>query len=218
MPYFIKQIHDLVDLAIDQGISNYWTRTQISDAIDQAQMSLFRPILKEFSKTKIIRNELLPFSKIVGVSLASMTGTMPTDFEHEIEAYFATGGVKYPVKFIDQGMYRRRVLDPIDTPTAPGNLFANISFNSGFKLEVSNDVSGVVLTYFKRPAKPVYAVGTAVSGQYTYTETGSTDLEWSETMVDIIVEKTLPFLGLGMKDGTLIRANQSPIPKEASTV
>jgi len=74
------------------------------------------------------------------------------------------------------------------------------------------------LTYFKRPAKPVYAVGTAVSGQYTYTETGSTDLEWSETMVDIIVQKTLPFLGLAMKDGSIMRAEQLQPGKEASTV
>lgn len=218
MAFFIKQIHDMVDLAIDQGISNYWTRTQISDAVDQAQMSLFRPILKEFAKTKIIRNELLPFQVISGVSLASKTGTLPTNFEHEVEAYYETGSVKYPVKFIDQGMYRRRLRDPIDTPTAPDNLFANIHFNSGFKLEVSNDVSGVVLTYFKRPAKPVYAVGTAVSGQYSYQETGSTDLEWSETFFDLIVQKTLPFLGLGMKDNMIVRAEQIQPGKEASTV
>ena len=217
MALFIKQIHDLVDLAIDNGISNYWTRTQIDNAIDQAQMGLFRPILKEFSKTKIIRNELLPFQVISGVSLASKTGTLPSNFEHEVEAYYETGGTKYPVKVIEQGMYRRRVLDPIDTPTAPNNLFANIYFNSGFKLEVSNDVSGVVLTYFRRPTKPVYGT-TASSGQYVYDATASTDVDWSETMYDIIVEKTLPFLGLGMKDGTLIRANQSPIPKEVSTV
>jgi len=218
MALLIKQIHDAIDVAIDNGISNYWTRSQIDDAVDMAQMGLFRPILKEFAKTRIIRNELLPFSKITGVSLASMTGTLPTNFEHEIETHYATGGIKYPVKVIDQGMYRRRCLDPIDTPTAPNNVFANIYFNSGFKLEVSNDISGVVLTYFKRPSKPVYAVGTAVSGQYTFTETGSTDLEWSETMYDILVEKTLPFLGLAMKDGMIVRATQSGIQKENSVV
>lgn len=206
----------MVDVAIDNGISSYWTRTQIDDAVDQAQMSLFRPILKEFAKTKIIRNELLPFQKIVSVTLASLTGTLPTNFEHEVEAYVTTGSVKYPVKFIDQGFFRRRCLDPVDPPTL-SNLFANIYFDSGFKIEVSNQITPLVLTYFRRPAKPVYGT-TAASGQYRYDETTSTDIEFSETMYDLIVQKTLPFLGLGMKDGLIMRAEQLQQGKEASTV
>jgi hypothetical protein len=216
MALLIKQIHDLIDVAIDNGISNYWTRTQIDNAVDNGQMMIYREILKEFAKTKIIRNELLPFQSATNVTVTGSIGSLPSDFEHEVEAYRASGSTKYPVKFIDQGFFRRRCLDPVDPPST-SNLFAMIYYNGGFKVEMSNQVTPLVLTYFKRPTKPVYGT-TAASGQYLYTETGSTDLDWSETMFDVLVEKSLPFLGLGMKDGMIVRATQPVVPKEATIV
>jgi hypothetical protein len=216
LAYLIKQIHDLVDLAIDQGITTYWTRTQIDDAVDAGQMTLFRQILKEFPKTKIIRNEILPFQNATNVTVTGSIGSLPSDFEHEIEAYVATGSIKYPVKFIDQGFFRRRVLDPVDPPVAT-NVFGMINYNSGRKIELSSQVTPLVLTYFKRPTKPVYGT-TLSSGQYIYNQSGSTDLDWSNTLYDLLVEKTLPYLGLGMKDGQIINATNNPMPKEVSAL
>lgn len=217
MAYLIKSIHDLVDLAIDQGITTYWSRTQIDDAVDAGQMTLFRQILKEFPKTKIIRNEILAFQAATNVTVTGSIGSLPSDFEHEIEAYIvATGSIKYPVKFIDQGFFRRRVLDPVDPPGAT-NVFGMINYNSGKKIELSSQVTPLVLSYFKRPTKPVYGT-TLSSSQYIYSESVSTDLLWSNTFYDLLVEKTLPYLGLGMKDGAIINTTRNPIPKEASAV
>lgn len=210
MAFFIKQIHDLIDLAIDNGISNYWTRAQIDDAIDQAQMGLFREILKEYPKTKYVRNEIRPFQTATNVAISGSSGPLPSDFEHEIEANNTTGSVKYPVKFVEPGMFRRRVLDPVDPPSEK-NVFAHIYSTSGPMMEVSPQVSPVQLTYFKRPPKPVYGT-TASAGQYVYQESTSSDLRWSQTMYDILLERTLKILGLGMKDGVLIRASQPTTP------
>jgi len=212
MAYFVKQIHDLIDIAIDQGISQYWSRTQIDNAIDSAQMSLFREILKEYPKTKYVRNEILPFHTATNVTMSGASGSLPSDFEHEVEANNATGSVKYPVKILEAGMFRRRVLDPIDPPGAT-NVFARI-YNgpSGPKMEVSPQVTPVDLTYIKRPTKPVYGTtaSTGATPQYSYDETVSTDLLWSETLYDILVERTLKILGLGMKDGLVYRAGDVP--------
>jgi hypothetical protein len=215
MAKLIKQIHDLVGLAIDKGITQYISDSQIDDAIDQAQMGLFRPLIKEYAKTKIIRNELLPFQLRSSVTIASKIGSLPSDFEHEIDAWVTVSSVDYEVRILEAGMFRRRLRDPIDVPSTT-NLIANIYYNSGKKIELSNDITPLVLNYFKRPAKPVYAT-TLSGGQYVYADGSSTDVEWSSLVHDILVERSLGILGVSIRDGQVQRAGQHPEPLEAST-
>jgi hypothetical protein len=123
-------------------------------------MGLFRPLIKEFAKTKIIRNELLPFQVRASVIIASSIGSLPADFEHEIDAWVTVNSITYEVRLLESGMFRRRLRDPIDVPSTT-DLIANIYFDSTRKIEVSNDITPLVLNYFKRPVKPVYATALA---------------------------------------------------------
>jgi len=214
MSKLIKQIHDLVELAIDQGLSVFISHAQIDDAIDQTQMGLYRPLIKEFAKTKIIRNELLPFQKRGNVTIASKVGDLPTDFEHEIDAWVTVDSVKYECRLFESGMFTRRLRDPIDVPSTT-NLIGNIYFDTERRIEISNQITPLVLNYFKRPVKPFYATVLS-SGQYIYDDAGSTDVEWSHIMHDILVEKTLAILGLNIRNGQVERAGQGMEPKELS--
>jgi len=348
MAKLIKQIFDLVALSTDKGLTNYHSPEQIMDVVDQAQMGLYRPLIKEFAKTKIIRNELLPFQKRSSVTITSKIGALPTDFEHEIDAWVTVDSIDYEVRLFEAGMFRRRLRDPIDIPSIT-NLIGNIYLDTTKKIEVSNQlyytfvitaanatvgatytnngktftvlytiasgtvlvcegtgaptVSGtltkvtgtgsttitfasvdspLVLNYFKRPVKPVYATALAytftvtsanatvgatytnngqtftvlytiasgttlvcsstgapassgtltkatgtgdatitfasvvASTQYAYSDSASTDVEWSGTMQDILVERSLGLLGLSLREGQVQRAGQHPEPLEAS--
>jgi hypothetical protein len=82
-------------------------------------------------------------------------------------------------------------------------------------IELSATAATMGLRYHKRPTLPVYGT-TAATGQFIYNESSSTDLGWSATLKDILIERSLKPLGLGMKEGLIYNAGQSPIPKEAS--
>lgn len=227
MAALIKQIHDLIALAIDKGYTNYISDSQIDDAIDQAQMVLFRQLVKQFPRDKRVRNDLLPFQVQSDITITSKVGSLPASFEQEIE-FWSTGGAtgatapKYPVTIVEPGFYRRRVNDVVDPPSAT-NLVATIynaatgpSGPKALSIEVSNQVSPVKCVYFKRPTKPVYGVTGPVNGQYTYDSTTTTDVDWSPTLNDVLLEKTLGILGINMRDGVIMRAGQANEPKEAT--
>lgn len=171
MAKLIKQIYDLINLATNKGLTGYHSDTQIMDVIDQAQMGLFRPLLKEFAKTKQIRNELLPFQMRASVTVASKIGSLPADFEHEIDAWVTVSSVDYPITFLEAGQFRERLRDPIDTPSTT-NLLANIYFDSAKKIEISNQITPIVLNYFKRPVKPVFV--TTLTHTFTVTSANAT--------------------------------------------
>lgn len=215
MPKLVKQIHDLINLAIDKGYTQYVSDSQIDDVIDQAQMVLFRQLLQTFPRDKRVRNDLLPFEVKANVTIASKIGPIPSDFEHEIEAWYTASSVDYPITLVESGFYRRRIRDVVDPPSTT-NLFATIYYDSGRKIEVSNQVTPITLMYFKRPTKPVYATTGPTNGQYLYDDASSTDVLWSATMHDILVEKCLGLLGLNMRDMQVQRAGQAAQPKEAT--
>lgn len=214
MPKLIKQIHDLVNLAIDKGVTDYIPNSKVDDAIDQGQMGLFRELLQQHPRTKRIRNYLLPFETKESITITALVGDIDATFEHEIEAWVTVSSVNYPISIKESGFYRRRVLDKVDPPSTT-NLFATIYNDSGFKIEVSNQVSPIILRYFRRPVKPVYAT-TEVDSQLVYDDAGSTDVEWSDLVHDILMERTFKVLGLNLREIQVMQSGQEMMPKEAT--
>jgi hypothetical protein len=281
MAKLIKSIHDLITLATNKGIAGYYSDTQVDDAIDQGQMLLFRQLLQKFPRDKRVRNDLLPFEVKANVTITSKIGSLPSDFEHEIEAWYTAASVDYPVQFVESGFYKTRIRDVVDPPSST-NIFGSIYYDSGKKIEVSSQLTPIVLLYFKRPTKPVFAttltytftvtsasatvgatytnngntftVVATISGavtlvctsqgapassgtltkasgtgdatitfssvtattQYVYDDALSTDVLWSSTVHDILVENTLAILGLNIRDFQVIRSGQKSEPKELS--
>ena len=281
MSKLIYQIHNLITLATNKGIAGYYSDTQVDDAIDQGQMLLFRQLLQKFPRDKRVRNDLLPFEVRANVTITSKVGPLPADFEHDIEAWYTASSVDYPIKLVEPGFYRTRIRDVVDPPSAT-NLFGSIYYDTARKIEISSNVTPIVLNYFKRPTKPVFVtvlthtftvtsasatigatytnnsqtftVTATISGavtlvctspgspassgtltkasgtgdatitfssvssgtQYSYSDNDSTDVLWSNTLHDVLVENTLSILGLNIRDGQVQRAGQKSEPKEAS--
>lgn len=213
MAKLIKQIADLIDLATDKGITTYHTPAQKMDVVDSVQMALWRELIQKYPRDKRVRNDLLPFEAQASITCTSSVGSLPTGCEQEIEAYVTTNSIKYPVQIVENGFFRRRVLDPIDPPSTT-NVFMRIYNDTTRKIEVSPQITPVILSYWIRPTKPVYATTTA--SQPLYDDTASTDVLWSATVHDIIVERSLKMLGVGLREGILVQVGQPPQPKEAT--
>ncbi len=215
MAKLVKQIHDLIGLAIDKGYTQYISDADIDNAIDQGQMVLFRQLVKEFPRNKRVRNDLLPFEVKASIVITAKVGAIPSDFEHEIDAWVTVSSVDYPVKFVESGFFKRRILDVVDPPSTT-NIFACIYNDGGRKVEVAPQATPLILTYFKRPTKPVYGTTGPTNGQFIYSDGASTDVDWKDSVHDLIVQNTLAILGLNLRDGQVQRAGQAEMPKSAT--
>ncbi len=223
MPKFVKQVHDLITLAIDKGITNYIPSEQIDNVIDQGQMVLFRTLVKEYLKTKdpVSRNYLLPFEKKASIVVTTGIGPMPTDCEQELEFWATVSGIDYPVFIKETGVFKKSILrykfreeDPI--AASPGrNIFARIYYDSARKIEVYPSTTPLSIIYLIRPVKPVFAT-TLVDDYPIYDDASSTDVAWSHLVQDILLENTLNILGLSLRDGQVQRTGQKEQPKVAT--
>ena len=218
MAKLIKQIHDLITLATDKGLTTYHSDSQIDDAIDQAQMTLFRQLNERMKIDKSVANLLLPFELKASITITAKIGTVPTDFEHEIEVWSVDGNsVHQPIVIKQETFFRRRrrtTSDPIDTMSDRVNT-GIIYYDSGKKIEIEQQVTPVYMRYYKRPVKPEY-VTTLTNGQYVYDDSGSTDVEWSHTVHDIITEGSCNILGVNLRDLQVQRFGQKEEAKIVS--
>lgn len=216
----IKQIYDLITLATDKGITGYFSDSKIMDAIHQGQMVLWRQLIKKYPQDKRVRNDLLPFEVQATITLTGTTrriGSVPQNFEQEIEAWAADeDGVLRPITFFERGFFRAQVNDPVDVPSRRSPI-ANIFFDASRQIEIAPvSVSQIdSLVYFRKPVKPVFSTIES-GGTYIYDDATSIDVEWSESMYDIIIQKALAPLGLSMRDGQVQAAGAAVEPKEAT--
>ena len=218
MSKLIKQIHDLILLATDKGLTAYWSDSQIDDGIHKAQMGFYRELIGEFSKTKKVRNELLPFQKKASITITAKFGSLPADYQHERDCWVTSDGKDWPVTILEDGAFRNRLNDTIVNPTTDfTNLIANISFDTSNKIELSAQITPLVFRYFIAPIKPVYAT-TISSGTPVYDDAGSTDVKWTDETHDVIVDRSLLIFGLSMRDQQLQRVGSQSIPSEQSAL
>ncbi len=197
----IKQIHDAVDVAFDQGLTHHWSRAQIDVAVYLAQMTLFRELLREHPRTLRTRNLLLPFQKSATIALTAGIGTIPADFEHEIEFFLEDAG-KTHIPEIERGYWDTRRRDPIDPPSATRPICTVYGDSTGAaKVEVApTTVASIGVLRFIEPRQPVYATTVNGSGQTVYDDTATVDVLWSPTVHDLIAERALKILGIALND------------------
>lgn len=214
MAKLIQQIHDLINLAIDKGVTDYISPENIDNAIDAGQMVLYRLLVREFVKNKRVRNDLLPFEKLASVTITAKVGPLPADFEHEIEMFYTSGGVDYPITVLESAFYRTAIRDVVAPPTVTDPI-ATFNNNAGKKIEVYPQISPVNLRYWILPPKPAYVTTTSL-GQLVYDDTNSIDVLWSRGVHDILMENTFKPLGLNLREIQVMQAGMKPFPKEAT--
>lgn len=214
MAKLIQQIHDLINLAIDKGVTDYISPENIDNAIDAGQMTLFRLLVKDFAKNKRVRNDLLPFEKLANINIFTKVGSLPSDFEQEIEIFYTAAGVDYPVNVKESAFFRKAIRDVVSPPTVTDPI-ATINNNAGKKIEVYPQITPINLRYWILPPKPAYV--TIISGGLLiYDETTSIDVLWSRGLHDILVENTFKILGLNLREVAIVQAGMKPFVKEST--
>lgn len=213
MAKLIKSIHDLVDIAIDKNLTNYRSRSEIDTCVYAGLVEVFRDIVKEYAKTLQIRNYMVPFQKVASITLTAGIGDLPSDLEHEIEFYLNVTG-KTHIDMIERGFWSARREDPVDPPSTSRPI-GTVYKDTTRKLEIA-PITGIAtakVLYFATPTKPTYAT-TISSGQDVYDDTASVDVQASVLLHDIIVDKSLAILGLGLSRGELVRKADTSQQKE----
>lgn len=222
----IYNIHFFIVTLLNKS-AYYRSPDQIMDAIHSAQMSLFTEKLGNPAKyqvshpvppvtyqiTKRISEDLRPFvseqlylrSGVTSPTLLINTGgeiALPDDFVYPTSFRLAKNGAEISV--VDDDKVASRIGSLIAPPDA-AHPIAEI-LHKGYRI-YPDTVQSAYLKYLRLPKKPVYAMD-VVGDSEVYNDTNSVDLEWAPLAHQEIIARTLPLLGLPLKDAGVIQFGQ----------
>lgn len=229
---FINDIHTFIKFLKNQGQNIYHTPEQIDNAINRASLDLFRQEEKVFEQSQIITDTLRPFKERVSYTVAASSYDLPSDYiratniSHNYSAtatvseedeyafcdidYTDPNGndvvsVEKEIDLIPDSDWIKRQDNLIVGPTVK-NPIARIF---GSKLEVLPNTVKPTLYYLRKPTNAVWAYTISGDGRsFIFDEDNSVDLEWNVISHNEIIEKTIGFLGIALKDNVMMQYEQ----------
>ncbi len=195
----IKTIVEKVLFYYGKKETGYHSPDDIVRELNVESINVFQDLLDKYAITRKISEFLQPFMKSQEVDINnSGIGSKPSEFAHAID-------VRGKAELLETGMWNERLNHPNKPPTSE---FPIVRMH-GNNIEVRPvDVETIHLDYFKLPTEAKYSY--QISGDdYVYEDSTSVDWEWSKTMEDRIINRTLANLGITIKDRDVVQYSQA---------
>lgn len=222
------EVHKRIRQAFNKDMSGYLTSEEIDRALDRAQLQEFRHLYGDdrmlpnaplsYGMTLKIHTDLNPFKKSFVFNqntyspTANPAGTgpsgiliLPNDFVFFISIRRTSPDA--PIKLISEDEIAHRISSTLRGPTSarPIAIINGPSDGAGFepgrtRLQIfpQAPIQGTI-HYLSRPKAPLLA-GTLSGRTFQYNVSGSTQLQWTDTAVDRIIERALSILGETLRD------------------
>lgn len=198
----LNDIFNFLNFYINKFTGSWYTVEELENVLDFGQMALYSDLKPKYATSQLIKDALSPFRESYNFTtqVSGYVIVPATDYLDllDIQIYFQVSNrtVYYPIKLYNEDERAERLnsqLDPVTITSPIGEQTAPKTF----RLYPVNAYSGNV-TYLRRPVKPVYGY-TVVSGRViVYDPNTSTQLEWRETEIPMILIKALKSLGINI--------------------
>jgi hypothetical protein len=198
----LNDIFNFLNFYINKFTGSWYTVEELENVLDFGQMALYSDLKPKYATSQLIKDALSPFRESYNFTtqVSGYVIVPATDYLDllDIQIYFQVSNrtVYYPIKLYNEDERAERLnsqLDPVTITSPIGEQTAPKTF----RLYPVNAYNGNV-TYLRRPVKPVYGY-TVVSGRViVYDPNTSTQLEWRETEIPMILIKALKSLGINI--------------------
>lgn len=204
----IQAAHDFLNFWINKNTGAFYTIPELDAIIDRGQMSLYSDLKPKYATSQLVKDSLAPFRTTYDFAPANMISgfvVVPLNTNYldllDIQITFPISNFTfyYPVDLINEDERAHRLnsqIDPVTVTSPVGEQFAPRYFRL---YPVGNQYNGTV-TFFRRPAAPVFAY-TLISGRIpVYDAANSVQLEWKETDQNAVLLKGLESLGINLSN------------------
>lgn len=208
----ILECHEALQFFIDKYIGGYYSSSELDSLLDRGQMALYGDYLPKASTSQRIKDALSPFKATYEITPAnSLLGlvTIPSAQKYlnllDFEIRYAISGrgmTKYvPLENVNEDERAEKLSSQIDSPTVTSPVLEQMGDGS-WQLYPKSQYFGKV-TFYRRPAKPVFGYSLISGRVISYDSGTSTQLEWKETQHNEILIKALASIGVNLGAGDI---------------
>lgn len=199
----LQDIFDFLNFYINKFTGSWYTIEELENCLDYGQMAVYSDYKPKYATSQLIKDALSPFRESYNfTTLVSGYVIVPdTDYLDllDIQVYFQVSDrtIYAPIKLINEDERDNRLNSQIDPVTITSPIGEQTAPRT-FRLYPVGNYNGNV-TYLRRPVKPVFGY-TVISGRViVYNPNTSTQLEWRDTEIPIILIKSLNSIGINLR-------------------
>ena len=201
----LDDVVSFLNFWVNKYLGAYFTPEEICDALDGGQMSYYTDIKGKYATSTEIKQILSPFKRTYEFTPSNTISgyvVVPSNVDYldfldmQIEVDISSRILYNPVEIVSEDTRAERLNSQID-PVTVSNPIAEIMADRYFKMYPVSGYRGII-TYLKRPTKPVYGFN-IISGRVpVYNPATSTQLEWRQTDLQPVMLKALVSLGVNL--------------------
>lgn len=198
----LNDIFNFLNFYINKFTGSYYTVEELEDVLDFGQLALYSDLKPKYATSQLIKDALSPFRETYNFTtqVSGYVIVPATDYMDllDIQIYFQVSNrtIYYPIKLYNEDERADRLnsqLDPVTITSPIGEQTAHKTF----RLYPVNAYNGNV-SYLRRPVKPVFGHNTISGRVIVYDSATSTQLEWRESEIPMVIIKALGSLGINI--------------------
>lgn len=197
---YIKFIHDFIGFLVSKGVTSGFSHEEIDQAVHFSQTKLMDNLRPKLPHDKRALTLLRPFMNKESIAVDTQgLAAAPTD---EIEAILLDD--ETPVTFVPRFKWGKKLKSKIAPPTKQYPVYTV----EGTELEIRpKDIDKITVYNIREPAQPHYAY--QPDGFHKiYDDKNSVDLEWNPAAHAMILDGTLTYLGLSIRENMIVEFSE----------
>lgn len=185
----------------------YYTISELENLLDVAQMAVFEDLHRRYATSQNIKDALIPFKEVYNFTTLTSGYVIVPNSDYlkflDLQIYFQISNrtIYYPVKLINEDERADRLNSQLDPVTITSPIGEQTGVKT-FRLYPTHAYNGNV-TFLRRPVRPVYGYSVISGRVIVYNPNTSTQLEWGQDWVGVILAKALLPLGINIKDADI---------------
>jgi hypothetical protein len=203
---------DFLNFWINKSTGSYYTVSELVSLIDYGQMAVYNDYQPKASTSQRIKDALSPFKDTFDFTPSDTVGgvlTIPSDRNYlnllDLQIRYAISGrsmTKYvPLSILNEDERADRLNSQIDVVSVTSPVAEQVGDGS-WQLFPKMQYFGSI-SFYRRPAKPVFGYNLISGRVVVYDASASTELEWKETQHTEILIKALQSIGVNLGEGEL---------------
>lgn len=198
----LEDIFALLNFYINKFTGSWYTIPELEAALDAGQMAAYSDFKPKYATSQLIKEILSPFKQVYNFTTQVSGYVIVPDTNYldllDIQIYFQISNrtIYYPVPLVNEDVRATRLNSQISPVTITSPIGEQIAPKT-FRLYPIGVYNGNV-TYLTRPVPPVFAYNTISGRIIVYNSAGSTQLQWRQSELSLIIIKALQILGINI--------------------
>lgn len=199
---FIKTLYDFISFLKNQGQARYYNPEEVFRAFNIVSGAFYAEALPQWQLNSDVTAWLKPFHKRSTINQETdKTFLFPPDYYRESNLWYLLDDEETTIDIINEAEWPGRANNKVVGPDAEYPI-ANVT---GDKILVRpKTITTIELSYFIKHPDVVFNYTVLAGRNIQFDETGSVDTIWPKEAHSQLVDRTLTYLGVPLKDQAML--------------